>query len=381
MNKKYKYKSFISYSHKDKEFALWLHKAIENYNIPKSIRKKYTSLPNDLKRSIFIDEEELSSASYLSDVLKKGLDDSQTLIVICSINSVNSYWIQSEIDYFKQRENRVDIFPLIKEGDAKSVLPKSLKNEFEPLAVNAIKNKKIALAKIISAILDIEFADIWEREKKEQKKRWFIKLSLGVVFVALLFYAVFLFDLLNSNIELKIIEKKIVTLKKKQINRNFTQEERYLFSKKLKDLEDIKKLKEDTLKWFGILQTSIAKRAKDVYNKKGVDEALKILESVDSLEEDTLYAKKNILRAKLYIEQNNFKKANQFYKKAISIDANYLNLYEYGLFLMKQNRNRLALPIFEKLKSYKLERYEKANVLNRLGILYRQTKKMDKELK
>ena len=65
MNKIYKYRAFISYSHKDKAFALWLHQAIENHKIPKSIKKKYPYLPKDLKRSIFIDEEELSSGSSL----------------------------------------------------------------------------------------------------------------------------------------------------------------------------------------------------------------------------------------------------------------------------------------------------------------------------
>jgi len=55
----YKYQAFISYSHRDKAFAKWLHKRIENYKIPKSLREKYPNLPKDLKRSLFRDEEEL----------------------------------------------------------------------------------------------------------------------------------------------------------------------------------------------------------------------------------------------------------------------------------------------------------------------------------
>ncbi len=37
--KTYKYKAFISYSHKDIKFARWLQKSIENYKIPKSLRE------------------------------------------------------------------------------------------------------------------------------------------------------------------------------------------------------------------------------------------------------------------------------------------------------------------------------------------------------
>jgi len=35
MQKNYKYKAFISYSHTDMKFARWLQKKIENYKIPK----------------------------------------------------------------------------------------------------------------------------------------------------------------------------------------------------------------------------------------------------------------------------------------------------------------------------------------------------------
>ena len=63
------YKAFISYSHKDKKFAKWLHKKIENYKIPQSLREKYPHLPKNLNRTIFIDDEELPTASTLPNNL------------------------------------------------------------------------------------------------------------------------------------------------------------------------------------------------------------------------------------------------------------------------------------------------------------------------
>jgi hypothetical protein len=39
----YKYRAFISYSHKDKKWADWLHKSIETYRPPKKFIGKNTS--------------------------------------------------------------------------------------------------------------------------------------------------------------------------------------------------------------------------------------------------------------------------------------------------------------------------------------------------
>jgi hypothetical protein len=35
--KHYKYKAFISYSHQDKKWGDWLHKALETYRVPKGL--------------------------------------------------------------------------------------------------------------------------------------------------------------------------------------------------------------------------------------------------------------------------------------------------------------------------------------------------------
>jgi len=97
----YKYKAFISYSHKDKKFARWIHKQIENYKIPKSLREKYPNLPKGLKRTVFIDDEELPTASALPDNLSHALESSELLIVLCSPQATQSYWVDKEIAYFK----------------------------------------------------------------------------------------------------------------------------------------------------------------------------------------------------------------------------------------------------------------------------------------
>ena len=49
--KHYKYKAFISYSHQDKKWGDWLHKALETYRVPKGLvgkETRYGSVPNRL---------------------------------------------------------------------------------------------------------------------------------------------------------------------------------------------------------------------------------------------------------------------------------------------------------------------------------------------
>ena len=100
----YKYKAFISYSHKDEKWGKWLHKKLETYGIDKNIQGRETfegTVPARLF-PIFRDREELPTASDLGRVISNALDDSNYLIVICSPNSAKSKWVNEEIKYFKK---------------------------------------------------------------------------------------------------------------------------------------------------------------------------------------------------------------------------------------------------------------------------------------
>ena len=375
MNISYKYRAFLSYSHKDKAFAVWLQKKIESYVIPQALRRKYPHLPANLKRSVFRDDEELTSASALSSVLEQALDASERLIVVCSPDAVVSKWVEKEIIYFKKSHLERFIYTVIVNGDIKDVMPNVLGNEV--LAVDAQQGKKMALIKIIASLLDVPFSDIWAREKREAKKRAFLRLGIGFVFVLVLLYSLLQYNAITSNAQLEELHVKMSTLEYKLKRSTLKADEIYALQNRLQALKEMKKRKEDTLKWFGMLQTSLAKKAKKVYDDKGADEALAILESESSQQEDEDFAKKNILRAKLYIEKNDYEQANMFYEKAVTVDGGYENLYEYVLFLMKEHETQKAQLLLEKLNSYDLNREEKANVLNRLGINYRKLKRLD----
>lgn len=102
MNNKYKYKAYISYSHRDSRWASWLHRALESYRVPRKLVGTKTGageVPSRI-RPVFRDRDDLSSASDLGGTVKQALIDSENLIVICSPDSAASHWVNEEVRQF-----------------------------------------------------------------------------------------------------------------------------------------------------------------------------------------------------------------------------------------------------------------------------------------
>lgn len=73
----FKYRAFISYSHKDAKWANRLHKSLETYRVPKYLVGQETErgpIPKRLGR-IFRDRDELPSATDLSEAVNQALAD------------------------------------------------------------------------------------------------------------------------------------------------------------------------------------------------------------------------------------------------------------------------------------------------------------------
>src|SRR6516165_11933009 len=82
----FKYRAFLSYSHRDKARAKWLHAALEGYRIDKDLDGRETPagpVPKTL-RPIFRDREDFSDGHSLSEQTLAALEASQFLIVVCS---------------------------------------------------------------------------------------------------------------------------------------------------------------------------------------------------------------------------------------------------------------------------------------------------------
>src|SRR3954452_7016193 len=105
----HRYRAFLCYSHRDSDWADWLHGAIESYPIPPRLVGIATNagiIPARLA-PIFRDREELPSAANLSAKVSDALAQSANLIVICSPHAAQSRWVNEEVKAF-QRLGRSD---------------------------------------------------------------------------------------------------------------------------------------------------------------------------------------------------------------------------------------------------------------------------------
>ena len=106
----YKYHAFISYRHADnkiqgRQWATWLHQAIETYEIPKDLVGKKNGRGDVIPARIypiFRDEEELPAHADLGASIVGALEQTNLLVVLCSPRAVASTYVADEIDYFKK---------------------------------------------------------------------------------------------------------------------------------------------------------------------------------------------------------------------------------------------------------------------------------------
>ena len=199
--KKYKYDAFISYRHcdLDKFVAEKLHKILETYELPKSIKKKLNIKDKSIKR-VFRDQEELPLSSNLEDPIVDALENTKYLIVICSPRLKDSLWCKKEIETFKKLRGRKNIFCVLVEGEPVDSFPDELKYDddgktpVEPLAADVRgKNKKEVLKKInseklrlVAPMFNLDYDDLKQRHKLRKQKR-IINISIITALVCLLF--------------------------------------------------------------------------------------------------------------------------------------------------------------------------------------------------
>ncbi len=96
------YYAFISYSRSDIRAAKFIQKGLENFNYTVfSIADEYKPQDSKYLRKVFRDRTDMgfNELDY-RELLKKALDRSRYLIVICSPNARGSSPVQAEIEYF-----------------------------------------------------------------------------------------------------------------------------------------------------------------------------------------------------------------------------------------------------------------------------------------
>src|SRR4051812_37934931 len=111
--------AFLSYSHKDKELAEWLHRELEKFRVPHSLAGKLTAtgvVPSRLT-PIFRDQHDLSAGGDLAEEIKAALAASQFLVVLCSPTAAKSRWTNQEIKSFKRTRPESCVIAAIVDGE------------------------------------------------------------------------------------------------------------------------------------------------------------------------------------------------------------------------------------------------------------------------
>ncbi len=218
----FRYKAFISYSHRDEAWASWLHRALETYRIPRRLvgsEGTFGKVPAKLS-PVFRDRDELSSFSDLNQKVLDALKASESLIVVCSPSAARSRWVNEEIHIFRSLGREDQVYCIIVDGEPLSsnseefcFPPALLNDEYggsrEPLAADARKQvdgKTLAKLKLVSGILGIRLDDLRRREQQRKRKLQAIALLASLFVFALLVTAIY------SNISEKVRREHAETL-------------------------------------------------------------------------------------------------------------------------------------------------------------------------
>jgi tetratricopeptide (TPR) repeat protein len=197
----FKYRAFLSYSHRDKAWGKWLHAALEGYRIDKDLAGRDTPagpVPKTL-RPIFRDREDFSAGHSLTEQTIAALEASQFLIVICSPNAAQSKYVNEEVRRFKMLGRGERVIPLIVDGEpgdpARECFPPALRCKLgadgqitdereEPIAADA-REQGVAKQKVVAGLLGLGLDEIVRRAERARRRRNRVWAALAGVFLVL----------------------------------------------------------------------------------------------------------------------------------------------------------------------------------------------------
>lgn len=178
-----RYYAFLSYSHKDKELADWLHRELERFRVPRSLVGKLTAngvVPRRLT-PIFRDQHDLAAADNLSVEITGALSVSQFLVVLCSPTSANSRWTNLEIEWFKRMRPDGSVFAAIAAGEPFGTdVPGKADEECFPAALRYKYDRRGRQTQKRAEALAADF-----REEAGGRRVGFLKLVAGMLGVGL----------------------------------------------------------------------------------------------------------------------------------------------------------------------------------------------------
>ncbi|MBI5771423.1 MAG: toll/interleukin-1 receptor domain-containing protein [Verrucomicrobia bacterium] len=188
-----RYRAFISYSHTDTKWATWLLKKLEGYRVPARFHGRAAPIGRVGGRiaPIFRDRDELPTADDLGEAVQAALQQSATLIVICSPAAARSRWVNEEAMSFKRLDRADRVFAFIVEGEpnasepAQECFPPALRFALAPdgrlsprpvelIAADAREHgdgREDAFIRLVAGLLGVGFDDLRRREHARRMRR------------------------------------------------------------------------------------------------------------------------------------------------------------------------------------------------------------------
>jgi WD40 repeat protein len=146
-----RYTCFLSYCHADnrspgtqhdgsvrpggRQWANWVVQLVETYPVPSTLAgtsgRRGMPVPHTLCPA-FQDEKDLSAQPDLGDPIRRALDESRCLVVLCSPEAARSRYVTEEILYFQRHHSERPILALILSGEPNADDPKKLYDRIQP---------------------------------------------------------------------------------------------------------------------------------------------------------------------------------------------------------------------------------------------------------
>ncbi|MDZ4776885.1 MAG: toll/interleukin-1 receptor domain-containing protein, partial [Alphaproteobacteria bacterium] len=210
-----RYRSFISYSQTDKRWGRRLHTWLETYRVPVDVIADI----QDGRRlgRFFRDEAEMPAASDIAEVVREAIETAESLIVVCSPRSAQSKWVAAEIEHFRRTNPSGQVFAVIIDGVANSgdpateCFPAALRRKsdadgampIEPVGIDTrVDSKDRVCARLAAGLLDLDFDDLWQRDRRRaerRQRRTLVMLSAASATFALLACAAVWFALIAQD--------------------------------------------------------------------------------------------------------------------------------------------------------------------------------------
>jgi hypothetical protein len=227
----FRYKAFISYSHRDEAICRWLHRRLEAWQAPRTLIGRPSArgpVPANL-RPIFRDRDDFAGGASLKSATVEALQASEFLIVLCSPAAATSRYVDEEIRLFLASGRRENVLPIIVDGDpgagGQQCFPDRIRfrtgpygalsdDPADPIAADAREvgdGRQRAFVKLVAGLVGLPFDALMQRELVARRRR--VALLAGAAAGAFCFATAFAsFALYQSHQSTLAIHKSVFAI-------------------------------------------------------------------------------------------------------------------------------------------------------------------------